>query len=815
MASAPKKAKLHLTRVIPESREESPIRRPLLSIAVALIGGSILAARGRLDAWPVALALCLGGVILLAYSRQKPRAVAIALILTFTGIGALLWQARHQAPPSDAISRFAASNPHSLTYTIEGTVERPDLVLPGEGYLQFILRADDASPTGIDTSLAGGVLVRWSGPAYPLFPGDRVRVEGPLRLAMGRVNHGIRDVEDYYRSRDVHTRLNLRGPGAVQRISNGQWYSPSYIAARLRNATAARLAQATPEESLPFVLTVWLGDRRRIGETAYGDFVESGTAHILAVSGVHMGIVYLSMTYLLRLFVRHRRARLLMLMAAVLLFAMTAGARVSSLRAAIMILIYLAADWHEREPDAPTALGIAAILFTLHDPDIIFDTGFQLSFSSIASILLFRLPIANRLHRLPHFLRESLSVTLAVQILPLPIAIASFHVIPFAAVLANLIVIPALSVVLWLCFVGSGILFIVPAVGLLFLHAAHPVIQFIFALTARVADYGATHAYATSPSALAIALYFAAAGLLYLAAATPGFNPRRGLAAATLLLAAVLFWSPHRPGPAVDFLDVGHGDATVIRTPAGATILVDAGDRSEFVDYGKRVVAPFLWANGITRLDAVVVTHPDRDHIGGVPFILDHFNVGALLLGPLSASSDAELGLIEQCRNREIPIQRLARGDAVRIPGADFDVLHPPADWPATSSVNDASLTLRVHWPGFSLLLPGDIEATGESALASQAIRSDILKVPHHGSRTSSSDAFIDAVDPRFAAISVGMRGRRTVLHPDVMIRYRDRGAIVARTDILGGLRITQNAQGQLHIIGAREQRAYPIRLVN
>jgi len=310
-----------------------------------------------------------------------------------------------------------------------------------------------------------------------------------------------------------------------------------------------------------------------------------------------------------------------------------------------------------------------------------------------------------------------------------------------------------------------------------------------------------------------MAAYALAAGLLLTALISVRHQARWFAAFACSVVMTVALWGPFHQEAEITFLDVGHGDAAFIRTPGGSTLLIDTGDNSGVQDMGKRVVGPFLWSNGVTRLDAIIISHPDRDHIGGARYILEHFEVGALFLGPIETDTTEENKLLKICASKGVPIKRLARGDTVGLKGAALEVLHPPSTWSKALPVNETSLVLRLAWPGMSVLFPGDAEELAERALTQENCAAQILKVPHHGSKTSSSQTFIDAVQPQVAIVSVGRRGRRSVLSSEVMTRYEENDVAVLRTDIAGGIRITSR-DGQIVARTARGQRGYPMRLV-
>jgi len=562
------------------------------------------------------------------------------------------------------------------------------------------------------------------------------------------------------------------------------------------------------------VLTIWLGDRRRLDADAYQVFIDSGTAHVLAVSGAHVSLMFVTLGLLLPAGagLRRMRVRALVMLVVIAAFVVVTGARVSSMRAAIMVAVYLSADWFGRERDAPTALSISGIGFLLYEPNLLFDVGFQLSFLSVASILLFSDGFANVLAIVPerYGLRQGAAATLAVQLLPLPLAIRAFHVLPAIAPFSNLIVVPVTAVLLWVGFVASVCALVFPPAAVLFGQALHLLAQIVLWVAERSASQRFGHWNVAAPAPLAMALYGAGMVALRACVASPQARGLSALACVAAMAGSAVLWTPFSPRPEMTVLDVGHGDSIFVRAPGGRTMVVDAGNRSEFVDLGKRAVAPFLWANHETKIDLVLVTHPDADHIGGAKYLIEHFRVGALVLGPKPFPGTLEDELIAVCETRGVPVQRAARGDRFTLGRARVEVLHPPRD--ATDlAENERSLVVRVSWTGFSALLTGDIESAAEAQLADLNVAAQVLKVPHHGSGTSSSRGFIAAVRPEIAIVSVGPRGRTTVVKPEVIARYQDAGIDVFRTDIVGGVRIRPRRDG-LHIEAARVQRGYVMR---
>ncbi len=786
------------------------VRRPILAGASGLVAGALAGSVGAPFVGGLAgVAGSVGCIAAMIAFRRSAFLSAAGLIGAFFFAGALYWEARDAGRSGDAFAYDVAEHPEGSVYELEGRIVAADIWLPDAEYLTARLDVNRVTRGGETVEVDGGTLLRWSEPAFGVHVGDRVRVRGSPSLALAHVNPGTAGPEAHYRRRGVHTAVRLYGGDSVEVQSRAPWYDAWAGLSRFRGMLAARLSRAIPPETLPFVLTVWLGDRRQIDSELYQKFVESGTAHVLSVSGLHVAIIFTSLRLLMRMAVRRRRVRLTVLLLSVAAVVGMTGAQVATIRATLMIAIYLAAEWFEREPDAPTALAIAAATFVVYDPNVLYDVAFQLSFLSVGSLLLFDSAIAEAIERLPFGLREASSATLAVQLLPLPVAVHAFHVLPLAAPLANLAVIPLTGVVLWLGFLASVCALVFPAAAPIFGHAIHPVVQFILWIASAVSEADFAFMHVISPTPAALAAYGAAMAAAYVASRRPA-GMRVAWAGGAVLagIACLVLWSPLRAAPEVTVLDVGHGDSIFVRAPGGATMLVDAGQRSEYVDEGRRTVAPFLWSNHESKLDVLMVTHPDSDHVGGAKYVLEQFRVGTVVLGPQPHPGTMEDEIIALCERRGVPVTRLATGDWFALGGARIEVLHPPRDLPADTGENDRSLVARVTWPGMSALLTGDIERVGEELLLTHAPHAAVLKVPHHGSITSSSPAFIDAVGPSVAVISTGPRGRTNVLNPAVVARYEERGIHVFRTDIVGGVRMRPGPDG-LHVLPARLERGY------
>jgi competence protein ComEC len=427
-----------------------------------------------------------------------------------------------------------------------------------------------------------------------------------------------------------------------------------------------------------------------------------------------------------------------------------------------MATLVLLALLLERESAVLNSLALAGLVILAVRPADLHDPGFQLSFAATAGIVLAPTP--------RHGLLAAIAVSAAAQLAVLPIGLAHFNQVSTIGVLANLGVVPLAGVATVLGLVAVAVDLVSSTLGGWLFAAAWPVLLALRLVVAAAAAVPGAVIYLPAPGAIAVACYVAALALALTAWRLRTTRPRfawqlAGVASALGLLSAIVtLWPALRPADGrlrVTVLDVGQGDAIVVEGTDGRTLLVDAGAGGPYrLDAGERAVAPFLWNRGVLRLAATVVTHADADHAGGMAAIRDRFTV----LDPWDGASGT-----------------LALGGAL--------ITALPT---AATGRNDSSRVLRVELGLASILLASDVEALGEQALLASGapLGATVLKVPHHGSRTSSGAALLSAVHPSAAVISVGRRNPYGHPDPTVLARLTGAGADIYRTDHDGALLI-------------------------
>jgi len=640
----------------------------------------------------------------------------------------------------------------------------------------------------------GEVMLSWyrgrsgddAGPPERLRPGERWQLTVRLKQSHGNANpHGF-DYELWLLERGIRATGYVRAD-PPQRLATMVW-RPGLMLERLRDDIRARFEQLLPAADYPYggiVTALAIGDQRAIASEHWNIFNRTGTTHLMSISGLHVTMVAALVALLLArlwrcsarlmLWCPTPRAAIIAGWLAALLYTLLAGFAVPAQRTLYMLSVAALAMLSGKNPGTSRTLALALLAVLLIDPWAVLAPGFWLSFGAVAALLYVGLRQTGEgwRARLAAWGGVQWTATLA----SLPILLLVFQQFSLVSPLANALAIPLISFV------------VAPLALLAVLLPWWPLTALAHAILAGLMEVLAWCATLPVWQAPAPPLWAAlAAGLGVLLLLLPRGVPGRLVGVALLLPA--LFWPAARPpvGEAwVDVLDVGQGLAVVVRT-AQEVLLYDTGPLySAESDAGQRVIVPYLRALGVNQLDTVVVTHSDKDHAGGLASVQAALPIGQLL------TSAPELGGAP-CR----------AGQQWDWSGVRFAMLHPVDTDDAGNTgrrgkANHVSCVLRIEAGGKRLLLTADIEAPDEAALLKRdaaALASDILLVPHHGSTTSSTPEFLDAVGAGEAIVAAGYRNRFRHPRPEVMARYESRAIRTWRTDRDGAIALRLSAEG-------------------
>jgi competence protein ComEC len=824
----------------------------LIACAIAFACGDAAAVQGGWHAVKVAgVALAAAGLVasVAAGVPGRGRARAGAGLAAVYLIGALL-AARAARPPAWPDGAVAAAIASELPAQVVATVARaPEGAGTGTRLIADLV-ALDGRPAGgrLAVSIATGDV--------DLAPGEVVAFTAHLRAPRGTSNPGVPDPTLALRAIGVDALAGV--PSAshlLRRAAPGGWGPRrlAYLAHRALHAAIERTLSGAPAA---FLETAVLGERRSVGEEVEDGFRAAGATHVLSVSGLHLGAVAALLFLLVRgaaarvprlpLVVDPRAIAAAVSLPAVWFFTLMTGEAVATERSALMLGLGLCAFLAGRRARPGPTIAGAALILLVAEPLQLFDVSFQLSVASVSGLALCARGLApasggerRPARRALDWLRRFGAATAAATAATAPLVAHWFGEITPAAPLGNLALVPLVELaVVPIGLAGASAAALWTPLGRWPLRLAGAAARLALAIAALFRAHAPVWV-CRAPNAVETGAA-TAAGLLALLAlgqaplrglqASPG-GPRwpsggaarrgaaRPLAIAALACGAVAAASlaarellrRHRDALVITFLDVGQGDAAVVEAPGGAALLIDGGgSRDGAFDTGARIVEPFLRARGIVRLEVVALSHPHPDHLNGLFRILQRFPVGAFWSTGDDGRNPEYRRLVGLARARGIPTPAVAPralGAAWVEPLAPFvdgAVAAPPG-----LTVNDASLVLRVRWGARAALFPGDLEADGEGELAGrpalgQDVSAAVLKVPHHGSRTSSSDDLLDAVRPRLAVISLGWRNQFHFPAPEVLARYAARGIRTLRTDRDGAVTVTIARDGAITVACAR-----------
>jgi len=709
--------------------------------------------------------------------------------------------------PTD-ISRYA-----NQTMVVYGTIrEIPKVTLGEEGNSKVLYQVAvkiGRLPEGEKIQVTGvlTVNVRQTSNRPMASHGDEVRLKGEVTPLHGYNNPAQYDSVAAAERQGIRGRMSIQDQdiSIVEKHEDVSWES---TLALWRGKIIENMERVMPQHHASILAGMLFGGYEGIPRDIVTDFATTGIVHILSVSGSHIALVVGVITVLGTSVARRLavNGKVVPLFAAgiVTFYAVFCGLTPPVLRSLIMGLIALFAVCFEREKDAIHALLLSALGMMIHEPSLIYDLSFQLSFASSAGLVFLNGKTVAMLTAVPTWLARLLAVTIAAQLGVLPFIAWYFNSFSLSSLVANVLIVPLIEGLVILGLFGAGMGLLVGVVGNIIMVLCSLLIGIVIQCTAWLAMIPGAKLYVPSIGLMGSVIYYLLLAWVY------GYKPENMLslrelvqkwpkASGVALLGAVMCAIIYNvyPRPVyVHFIDVGQGDCTLIITPHGRAILVDTGgvmgSKTDF-DIGERVVVPYLKHYGVLSIDYLFLTHGHQDHAGGAAGIARNL--------PVKNSMLARENFTPAVRN----LVQVAHGSLfipvydtqdMAIDGVTLRVVHAVGGLDVGHS-NEVSSVIQVSYGKHSFLLTGDLEGKGEKEILArgQDISSTVLKVCHHGGKTSSTVEFLQAVIPEYAVISVGKDNHFGHPHEETIKHLLAQNSKIYRTDQQGAIVFTTDGK--------------------
>ncbi len=802
------------------------MQKPIIPLTLAFIAGLLLGHGFLYFPYSIGILIILSILttgILTTLHKLPLRSFLFILIPGI--IGATLYVYSAASFPSHHYTRaFTLDNKmHEITGTVTSPLDRD----PGRTAFSMDVRDIDGM------QVTGAVRVSVREETALIGYGDIIRVTGKIFEPRGFNNPGGFDYPAYLAQNNIYYVVSIKDFSKVRVLHQGRGFFRTIQDWRERIRQSFLASTTGPGSAILQAMVI--GEEGRLTEDMRDQFMAAGVTHIISISGSHLGMVAVLCFGLLRgllflmperlyhrltLSVDPKKIAAWLTLPLVIFYTLLAGGQVATIRSLVMISAGLLALILDRENALMHSLAIAALFILIVSPQAIFDISFQLSYLSVL-VIGYVVTLWNNLELKAHGalrkFRNSaillIIISLATSLATGPLVAHYFNQVSFAGIISNIIVVPFAGMVVVPLGLFSAILSLflghLPLAGInqLVCDAFVNVVAFFSRL-----PFAEFH----PPAPGILWLLFYALFLLSLGSFTSvrllaWFKPLESssrivklplvgmsLSGTVLVLSLAFFLAPNQRAE-ISFLDIGQGDCALIRLRSAKTVLIDGGGTYDnHFDIGRRIVAPYLWNKGIRTIDLVILSHPHPDHMNGLQFILKKFNVAQVWESERDPDLPGYADFRRIIAERNIPRRTVSAEDfPVNLGEAELRVLHPSRlfigqERQAYAAENNRSLVVRIAFDDKTCLFTGDIGAKAEQHLvrSKQDLKCDLLKAPHHGSKSSSSEVFLSKTRPEVAVVTCGKGNRYGHPSDEVLARYEHIGTRVRRTDLDGAVTI-------------------------
>ena len=674
--------------------------------------------------------------------------------------------------------------------------------------------------------------------------GYKIKVKGIFTEASSQRNYGGFNYKEYLKSLKIYgtikaNQLKVLSKDCLNNVFN--------LANQISVMMKQKIDSSMEETQAAIIKGIIFGDSSDIEEEIQENFRISSISHILAVSGMHVSYLVIGIQLFLKSIIGKRKTRYITI-AFLIFYMFITGFSPSVVRASIMSILLIGGEILYRKNDIWTSMAISLFLILIYNPFLIENIGLQFSYIGTMGIMILHksvfsflksIKIKNRkwkykFNRKAIFfiskIKEILAVTLSAQLAIFPIMIYHFNLFGVYFLITNLLVSVMIGPIIIFSTIFIIYSFIFNPISKVIRIVLKLLIQKLIIIS-NLAELPFSKLYLSTPKIWMILLYYIIIGIcsfIYSLYTTKKLNNTqmrvRNLIALLkykiflnkhkyvkrTFIVILIFFSFHLipKNLEINFVDVGQGDCTFIVTPRNKTILIDGGgSSSDEFDVGKSTLLPYILDKGYTKIDYIFISHFDQDHVGGILTILQEIKVKKVIISKQEENSENYQKFLEIIKEKGVSVAIVKMGDRVKIEnGIYFDILWPTSEQIQENKLNNNSLVMKMYYHNFSVLFTGDIEEKAEKKILEtyksekNKLVSNVLKVAHHGSKTSTIKEFLDTVNPKIALIGVGKNNMFHHPSEEIIDKLKKYGAIIYRTDERGEITIRVNRKGNFKI---------------
>lgn len=637
--------------------------------------------------------------------------------------------------------------------------------------------------------------------------GDYIKINAKIELPSKARNYMGFDYKRYLKSKKIiATILDVEN---VEILDVNKANTAENIFNSVRNNIKKIMYKLLPKDARELAIGMMIGDKEELDANITENFKNSNLTHMLAVSGAHISYVILGLNLMLKK--TSNRFRKIFIICFLIFFVGVTDFTPSVQRASIMAILLLISTMLYRSQDTYTSIAFSGLVILIINPYSFFDVGFQLSFGGTIGIVLMYNNLIKRFKtngKLKGYIVSSVCVSVCANLIIIPIMAFNFNTVSLTFWISNLLAGPFLGVIIILGFCVYLLSFVIFPVAKIISIPLKYLIYILLIIVKYCSKIPFSSITIRTPYIFEIFIYYI---ILYLvfnyAKIKPYFKKLVVIILIAILIANSCIHVQNHGKMIIYFIDVGQGDSTLIRTAKNKTILIDGGgsENSSF-DVGEKTLLPYLLDRKITLLDYVVISHFDTDHCGGILYLMEHIKVKNIIISKQGKESGNYNKFKNIVLDKGISVIFVKKGDKIKIDNETYmDILFPGNNLISDNILNNNSIVTKICYNNFSILFTGDVEEIAENEICSQynttnKLKANILKVAHHGSKTSSTAEFIKMVKPQIALIGVGEKNKFGHPNDGVIQRLKNMNTKIYRTDKMGEIVIQINNMGEVKI---------------